>query len=82
MLDFYKENTALQKKLSRRNISNIYVSIFGNSLQFFRLMYKWKIWPALYVIFSTTLFNNIMMKISDAHVRLTEYHFREINIHC
>ena len=40
-----------------RNIANIFVSTFGNYIQFWRLTYRRNIQSTLYVIFYTILFN-------------------------
>ena len=51
-----------------KNISNIYVSIFGKSIQFWHLVYGWMIQPTRYVIFYNIIFNNNMIKISNIYV--------------
>ena len=45
ILDFHKENTVLQNKEMLRNIDDIYVSIFGIYIQFWRLVYICMIYP-------------------------------------
>ena len=65
----------------QRNISNIYVSIFGIFLQFWRLKYKQKTQPTFYISFYNIQFNNNMMKIADIYVSITGYFFLQINIH-
>ena len=69
MLAFHKENTVSQKK--HRNISNIYVIIFGKYLQFWRLRYTWMTYHTWYVRFSNIIFNNNMIKISEIYVSTT-----------
>ena len=46
-----------------RNVANIYVSIFGKSLHFWRLGYILMIYPTLYVIFSNIIFNKKWSKL-------------------
>ena len=45
-----------------RNITEIYVSTIGNSLQFWVLVYKFKIYPTQNIGFFIIIFKNIMMK--------------------
>ena len=65
----------------QETFSNIYVSMVDISLQYFHLLCIWDIWMTLYVIFSTTLFKNIVMKIQEIYFGITWYIFWETNIH-
>ena len=80
-LDFHLENTVALLKKCARNISNIYVSIFDNSLQFWFMIYRWKIQPTLYIRFFTILLNNVMMKIADIYVIIHGYLLHLNDIH-
>ena len=79
ILAFHKENT-VSKQIMPMDIANIYVSIFGKSLQFFYLVYIWMIWPTLYVRFSNIIFNNNMIKIANIYVSTTGYLLQQINM--
>ena len=82
MLDFRKGKTSSWNYNFQLILPNIHVSNFGHSLRFGGLMYRWKIYPTLYVIFSDIQLNNTLMKISNIYVRITGYLLRLINIHC
>ena len=80
MLALNKE-TKLHGKSDTREYSNIHVSIFGDSLQFWHRMYLWMINLSLFVSLSNIIFNNNMMKISDIYISTTESILQHINIH-
>ena len=71
--------TSLHKKIPK-HIPKMYVSIFLNCLQIWRLVYRWKIYLTLYIIFSDILFNNNMMKISYIYISIVGYLLQVINI--
>ena len=45
------------------------------------MLYRWNILPLLYVRFSTIIFKNLTMKISDIYVIITGYLLQEIILH-
>ena len=59
-----------------RDIANIYVSTLVISQIFWQLMYIWKIYLTLYVIFYNILFNNIIADISCwiFHYYIQQFH--------
>ena len=78
---FTQEKQSSTKIYFTTNIVIVYVSIFVSSLQFWHLMYIWKIYPTLYVQFAYILLNNIIMKSSNIYVSINGYLLQEINIH-
>ena len=63
-----------------RNIADIYVSIFGKYIQFWRLVYICVIYPTWNVIFSNILFNKNIIKIADIYVITNGYLLQLIHI--
>ena len=78
---YFHNKTPLHDKIIYKEYCQIYVSTFVNSQHSWFLTFIWNIWMTLYVIFSTILFKNMMMKISNIYIRITGYLFQEINIH-
>ena len=72
MLVSYKE-TQFYKKETPRNISNIYVRIFGKYLRFWYFMYIWMIQPIVHDNFYNILFNNNTIKIVNIYLNTTWY---------